>query len=76
MRVYELAGLPGEPRPMHFAAFDEALSLFYEGSFAEALARFELISGDPAAKSYTVQCRGLIGHPPAEWDGVLSLTEK
>jgi adenylate cyclase len=76
VRVYELAGLPGDPRPAFFAPFEEALALFYEGDFTKARTRFEQISGDPASKSYTAQCRELIEHPPAEWDGVLSLTEK
>jgi adenylate cyclase len=74
--VYELAGLPGEPRPPHFAPFEEALALFYEGSFPEALARFEQLHEDPASRSYIVQCRALLEQPPTEWDGVLSLTEK
>jgi adenylate cyclase len=76
VRVYELSGLPGEVRPAHFAAFDTALGLFYDGRFPEALARFEEIPGDPAAQAYVAHCRELLAHPPAEWDGVLSLTEK
>jgi len=76
VRVYELAGLPGEPRPAHFEPFEAALALFYEGQFAAALAAFEQIPEDPASKAYAAQCRDLIEHPPAEWDGVLSLTEK
>ena len=36
VKVYELSDLPGEPRPAHFEPFEEALSLFYEGKFAEA----------------------------------------
>lgn len=76
VRVFELAGLPGEERPAHFAAFDQALALFYAGKFAEALAAFEQLPEDPAAKAYTAQCHGLLQNPPTEWDGVLSLTEK
>jgi adenylate cyclase len=76
VRVYELAGLPGEPRPVYFAPFEEALALFYVGRFSEALARFEALAEDPASKSYTAQCRLLMEHPPVEWDGVLILTEK
>jgi adenylate cyclase len=76
VRVFELAGLPGEPRPAHFAPFEAALSLFYEGQFVAALAAFEQIPEDPASKAYATQCRDLIEHPPAEWEGVLSLTEK
>jgi adenylate cyclase len=76
VRVYELSGLPGETRPAHFEAFDEALGLFYRGDFQEALTRFEQLPQDPASKSYAVHCRELLDHPPAAWDGVLSLTEK
>ncbi len=76
VKVYELVGLPGEPRPAHFAPFEEALARFYDGKFAEALARFEQSRDDPASRSYVVQCRALMEQPPAEWDGVLNLTEK
>lgn len=76
VKVYELAGLPGEPRPPHFEPFEKALAVFYEGDFREALVQFEQLSGDPAARSYAAQCRDLLEHPPTEWDGVLSLTEK
>lgn len=76
VRVFELAGLPGDPRPAHFAPFEAALALFYEGRFAEALAGFEQLTEDPASKAYAAQCRELLERPPAEWDGVLSLTEK
>ncbi len=76
VRVFELAGLPGEPAPAPFAPFAEALALFYEGRFQEALEGFERMPEDPASKTYAVQCRELILHPPAEWDGVLNLTEK
>lgn len=76
VKVYELAGLPGEPRPTHFAPFGAALALFYEGQFAEALIRFERLPDDPASRSYAARCRTLMEQPPLDWDGVLSLTEK
>ena len=76
VRVYELAGLPGEERPAHFAAFEGALAKFYAGDFAAALAAFEQVPNDPASKAYAAQCRALLAHPPAAWDGVWSLTEK
>jgi adenylate cyclase len=76
VRVYELAGLPGEPRPAHFQPFEEALGHFYAGRFAEAGAAFGQLGDDPASRAYAAQCRELQLHPPAEWDGVLSLTEK
>ncbi len=76
VRVYELAGLPGEGRPAHFAAFEAALAQFYAGEFAAALAAFEQLPDDPASRAYAAQCRALLAHPPAAWDGVWSLTEK
>ena len=76
VRVFELAGLPGEPAPAHFAPFGEALAFFYAGRFQEALAGFERIPEDPASRTYAAQCRELILHPPTAWGGVLSLTEK
>jgi adenylate cyclase len=76
VRVYELAGLPGDVRPAHFAAFELALAQFYAGAFAAALAAFEQLPDDPASKAYAAQCRALLDHPPAAWDGVWGLTEK
>ncbi|MCX7008473.1 MAG: adenylate/guanylate cyclase domain-containing protein [Kiritimatiellaeota bacterium] len=76
VRVYELAGLTGEKRPAHFAAFEQALAQFYAGDFAAALAAFEKLPDDPASKAYVSQCRALLAHPPTAWDGVWSLTEK
>ncbi len=76
VRVYELAGLAGEARPAHFAAFEQALAQFYTGDFAAALAAFERLPDDPASRAYAAQCRALQAAPPAAWDGVWSLTEK
>lgn len=76
VKVYELTGLPGEARPMHFAAFEEALALFYEGKFQEAAQRFDQMPEDQASRLYATQCRELALNPPVDWDGVLSLTEK
>ncbi|HWQ10415.1 MAG TPA: hypothetical protein VN436_14950, partial [Holophaga sp.] len=76
VRVYELAGLPGEPAPPHYAPFAGALSCFYEGRFAEALAGFEQLPEDPASKTYASRCQDLLQQPPEAWDGVLNLTEK
>ncbi len=76
VRVFELVGLPGEPIPAHFAPFQHALELFYTGRFAEALVRFQQLPDDPASRAYVSQCQNLLDHPPADWDGVLGLTEK
>lgn len=76
VRVFELAGLPEEPRPAHFAPFEAALEAFEAGRFPEALAGFEALPDDPASRMYIGQCRELMAHPPEAWDGVLHLTEK
>lgn len=60
-----------------FETFAKALSLFYGGRFAEAQGLFESIAGqDPPSGKYAERCRKLIEHPPAEWTGVLVMTEK
>ena len=76
VKVYELAGLPGDARPASFAAFEAALAQFYAGQFAAAQAAFGQWPDDPASKAYAAQCGALLAHPPADWDGVWSLTEK
>lgn len=76
VRVFELAGLPGEARPAHFEPFEAALAHFYAGDFARAEARFQAIPGDAASLFYVEQCRHLQAQPPLAWEGVLGLTEK
>ena len=58
-------------------AFGEALQLYYDGKFADALAIFSKLShDDPPSASYTQRCKDLIEKPPQNWDGVWAMTEK
>ena len=60
-----------------FEAFYRGLNLFYKGNFDEAITYFSTIEDvDPAAEAYAAKCRSLSESPPADWDGVWSLTEK
>ncbi len=76
VRVYELTGLPGEPRPDHWGVFEQARILFEQGRFAEAQALFERWPEDPAACAYAEKCRSLAVCPPAAWTGIWELNEK
>lgn len=76
VRVYELAGLAGEPRPDGWRMFEEGLGLFEAGRFAEALRLFEQCPGDPASQAYAAKCRLNGAQAPAGWSGVWEMSEK
>jgi len=78
VRIFEL--LP----PQEFAAREKPLSTFakglqefYAGRFSVALESFLATEKtDPAAAAYARKCRALIDHPPENWEGVWTMTEK
>jgi adenylate cyclase len=76
VRVYELAGLPGEPRPEGWGDFDAGRALADAGRYAEARALFERWPDDPAARAYAGRCVQLEAQPPVDGPGVWELTEK
>ncbi|MBN1835567.1 MAG: adenylate/guanylate cyclase domain-containing protein [Spirochaetales bacterium] len=59
-------------------SFAAALTLFYQGRFAEAEELFARTAGDdPPAAAYVETCRALRASPPeGSWDGVLVMTSK
>jgi adenylate cyclase len=66
-----------ERRKQQLAGFAEGLALFYKGDFSGAATVFSnLKEADPAARSYGAKCLDLIGHPPADWQGVWVITTK
>ncbi|HUX50022.1 MAG TPA: adenylate/guanylate cyclase domain-containing protein [Spirochaetia bacterium] len=66
--------------------FAEALPLFYQGRFPQAIEKFDAIAErDPAARMYARKCRLLADEyristtadaPPSGWEGVWVMTEK
>jgi adenylate cyclase len=75
VRVYELAGLPGDKRPEAWADFDKARILYAEGRLTEALALFDRWPADAASCAYAAQCRRARSQVAA-WTDVWELTEK
>lgn len=66
-----------ERRKDDLAAFARGLEMFYEGDFAGAGERFAPLAGrDPAADRYAAKCDALLADPPAQWDGVWTMTGK
>lgn len=64
-------------RSAAIAAFSDALTLYYNGSFKQAADKFQGISPeDPVAAVYVKRCRELADHPPAQWDGIWDIKEK
>jgi adenylate cyclase len=76
VRVYELAGLPGEERPQEWGEFDAGRALFEAGRYAEARAVFARAPQEPASRAYAERCGLLEVAPPADGPGVWELTEK
>ncbi len=85
IRIFEPLGTerPSEHEIERLDAFDEALQLFYAGKFTEAAECFAACITDDsarqideAARLYAERSRALAEHPPAEWEGVTSLTQK
>ena len=76
VRVFELAGFPGEARPESWAGFDKGRALFECGRYAEALDEFARWPDDAAARAYAARCARLAAQPPAGQNGVWELSEK
>lgn len=78
VRVFEpLSAHVAADQRERFESFGHALTAYYAGHFDEALAVFTTTEAqDPVSAAYVQRCRVLAAHPPAEWNGIWSMTEK
>lgn len=78
VRVYEPFFLSDyQKREEKLKKFENGLLDFYNGDFESAVIKFkETVQGDATAQRYLEKSESLIEHPPAEWDGVWSLSSK
>ncbi len=76
VRVYELAGFPGEERPAAWDDFKDGRALYEAGRFSEAQALFARWPDDPAACAYAARCARALTASAAGDPGVWELTEK
>jgi class 3 adenylate cyclase/CHASE2 domain-containing sensor protein len=81
VRIFEPFGPPAalDPAVRHrLERFDEGLQAYRAREFAAAADLFEaLAEADPVARAYAARCRDLQREPPpADWDGVNTLSEK
>jgi predicted ATPase/class 3 adenylate cyclase len=82
--VYEVLDAEPEPRRdakrRSLARFEEAMALYTNGEFGRAESLFEacFVNGgdDGAAATLAARCHDYRLHPPREWSGVFTLTEK
>ena len=56
--------------------FEKGLGLYFAGDFAPAMDVFLALAGDAPAQVFSRRCRWLLDHPPANWDGCWTYTEK
>lgn len=57
--------------------FRQALAFFYAGDFAAAREAFAALAAESViAGRYVERCEQLLATPPADWDGVVAITEK
>lgn len=60
-----------------YQRFAEGLACFYAGDFSRAKTIFDALGPeDPPSSAYGKKCAALLGHPPADWDGVWVMAEK
>ncbi len=64
----------GDAGPL--AAFAQGLQLYFSGDFSAALEVFMALADDPPAQVFAKRCLYLQDHPPADWDGCWTFTEK
>ncbi len=80
VRIYELIckkdEAPAESEKQ-ISAFSEALDLYRQKNFPDALKKFGNIQNDLPAQAFVKRCEEFIQNPPpADWDGVYTFTEK
>lgn len=74
--VFEPWGLKGESPPSGWKEFAKGVAFCYQGEWDKAMAIFNGLPDDPAARVYAQKCRELIETPEESWDGIWNLTEK
>lgn len=77
VRVYELVGRADMPPPAYLSTFAQALALYRQRRFEQALGLFLSLPGDPPSRVFAERCRALLLEPPSsEWEGVFILESK
>lgn len=76
VKVFELIGLPGEPRPAVLAAFEKGLAACLAGEWEQAAALFAGLGDDAPSRIYGERCVNLARQPGTAWDGIWNLTAK
>ena len=77
--IFEVIGRKagvGEGIREKIARFEEALEVYFAGDFGRASDLFAGIADDPPAAVFAERCRFLLDHPPLDWDGTITYTEK
>jgi adenylate cyclase len=76
VRVFELAGFPGEAYPESWKEFRAGKKQFETGNYTEARAVFARCPSDAAARAYSARCARLESQPIQSLNGVWELSEK
>jgi adenylate cyclase len=81
LEVFSVIGRAGIDAPPGLAEYEQGVSAFRAGRFAEALVCFDRAAdaglNDKLTHIHRERCRDLIEHPPGpSWDGVFTATTK
>jgi adenylate cyclase len=77
VRVFEPLSEAMAAQSELLGTFSLALKSYYAGQFDEAITLFSSLEArDMVSASYVSRCRALAAHPPAQWNGIWTMTEK
>jgi adenylate cyclase len=77
--IFEVLAEKTQPAPAEverLAHFEKALQLYFSGDFGAALEIFTGAADDPPSRVFAERCQRLLAHPPDNWDGCWTFTEK
>jgi adenylate cyclase len=77
--IFEVLAEKTQPAPgevERLAHFEKALQLYFSGDFGAALEIFTGAADDPPSRVFAERCQRLLAHPPDNWDGCWTFTEK
>ena len=80
VEVFAVIDEVGATAPMGLTAYESAVAAYRVGKFEEAIEQLQsaIAAGldDVLTREYLRRCEALVAEPPADWDGVYTMTSK